>query len=266
MLDSFKRWMRGEPEGADARALSSWAKAHGHIFKTVRNERGGVVECRDADRAWRLEWGDPQRRYIDGSELRLREEIGLSSDVQAMLISRSLATRLESDVFDRYTEAMQTQIDHNLPEEMRWLAMFPRVSFGEGKGLKARFQLQSPASGMAQAWLEGELSDALLRAAEGVLRADPAFVMLLLRGRLYLRMQALKVDTELLEAVNDLFGVAARRVRVVAAAAGRASAAQVSPSEWPSTSATAWQSQSDLLPTLPPESEATLREKLRSHA
>lgn len=257
MLDQFKRWMSKEPEGTDAKALSSWAKTHGHLFKTVRNEQGGVVECHETERHWRIEWGAPQRIYIEGSELRLREELGISPDLQLMLISRTLAMKLETDVFERFTEAMQTQIDHTLPEEMRWLAMFPRVSMGEHKALKARYQLQSPATGVAQAWLDGELADALLRASGGVLQGDPSFVILMLRGRLYLRMQAPRVDAEMLDAVDNLFGIAARRARVVAAAAGRTSAIN-SASDWPSTSATAWQSQlnSEGGSTLPPTDAA----------
>lgn len=225
--------------------MSSWAKSHGHVHKTVRNQRGGVIECKDLERRWRIEWGDSQRLYIEGTELRMREELGVSPDFQLLLLSRTLATKLETDVFDRFTEAMQTQIDHTLPEEMRWLAMFPRVSLGDNKPLKARYVLQSPNAEAAQAWVAGEMSEALIRAAQGFLFADPSFVLMVLRGKLYLRMQAPKVDDVLLDGADALFRLAAARARTAEAMTGNPSsvpsslpgigagvAVGAAPSEW----------------------------------
>lgn len=248
MFDSVKKWLHTQPPGSDGKVLSSWAKAHGHTFKTVRDERGGVIECRDLERRWRIEWGNSQRIYIDGAELRMREELGVSPDFQLLLLSRTLTTKLETDVFDRFTEAMQTQIDHTMPEEMRWLAMFPRVSLGDNKPLKVRFNLQSPNAAAAQGWIAGEIGDALLKAAHTFLQADPPFMMMILRGRLYLRMQALKVDEELLDGADALFRMAAARARTVdALVSGPPSTltgtSTVGASGWDSSASTAWQSQ-----------------------
>ena len=101
-------------------------KAEGHAFKRVKDKTGGgyVVETADG---WRVEWGESQRPYIMGKELRFRCDTGMSPDVQMVMVSKTLAQALESDVFSRFTNAMQTQIDNTLPDEMRWLAMHQRV-------------------------------------------------------------------------------------------------------------------------------------------
>jgi hypothetical protein len=244
MLGNLKRWMSSQPVAADVRGLSNWAQQHNQVFKTVRDERGGVVECETDDRKWRIEWGEPQRSYIKTSELRLREELGLSPDFQLLVISRKLAEQLEADVFARFTEAMQTQIDNNMPEEMRWLAMFPKVNLSAYKPLRAKLLVLSSVAPAAEAWLQGEVAQALETALGGFLANDPAFVLMALRGRLYLRLEAESVDETLLDATNVLFDAASRRARNLSdllSDAGTASGG------WSSTSATAWQSQSSAL-------------------
>ncbi|WP_374590220.1 hypothetical protein [Aquabacterium sp.] len=239
MLGNLKRWMSSQPVAADVRGLSNWAQQHNQVFKTVRDERGGVVECETDNRQWRIEWGEPQRSYIKGSELRLREELGLSPDFQMLVISRKLAEQLESDVFERFTEAMQTQIDNNMPEEMRWLAMFPKVNLSAFKPLRAKLLVLCSLAPAAEAWLQGEVAQALEAALGGFLASDPSFVLMALRGRLYLRLEAPAVDEALLDATNVLFEVAGRRARSLGDLLTDAGAAS---GGWSSTSATAWQS------------------------
>lgn len=257
MLGNLKRWMSGPPVPADARGLSNWAQQHNQVFKTVRDERGGVVEC-DADgRQWRIEWGEPQRRYIATSELRLREELGLSPDFQMLVISRTLAEKLEADVFERFTEAMQTQIDHNMPEEMRWLAMLPKVSLSAFKPLRQRLLVLSSMAPVVEGWLQGEVAQALEAALGGMLAGDPPFVLMVLRGRLYLRMEAETLDETLLDAANVLFGVASSKARALADIVTEGGDAGPNSSTWSSTSSTtAWQSHSSMLE---PDTDAASR-------
>jgi len=244
MLGNLKRWISSQPVPADVRGLSNWAQQHNQVFKTVRDERGGVVECEADSRKWRIEWGEPQRRYIVTSELRLREELGLSPDFQLLVISRKLAEKLESDVFERFTEAMQTQIDNNMPEEMRWLAMFPKVNLSAYKVLRAKLLVLSSVGSAAEAWLQGETAQALEAALGGLLSDEPAFVLMALRGRLYLRLEAETLDESTLDAANTLFEVAARRAKALGDLLADNSSAS---GGWSSTSSTAWQSHSSTL-------------------
>lgn len=244
MLGNLKRWISSQPVPADARGMSNWAQRNNQVFKTVRDERGGVVECETDGRTWRIEWGEPQRRYIKTSELRLREELGVPADFQLLVISRPLAEQLESDVFERFTEAMQTQIDNNMPEEMRWLAMFPKVNLSAYKPLRAKLLMLSSVVPAAEAWLQGEVAQALETALAGFLGTPPPFVLMILRGRLYLRLEAEALDEELLDAVNVLFEVASRRAKGLAE---MLTDGNISSGGWSSSATTAWQSHSSTL-------------------
>lgn len=250
MLDTFKRWFHGSALSPEGRPLAVWAKQHGHTFKTVKDRTGFVLDCADEaeHRTWRIEWGPAQRAYITGLELRFREELVIHSDVQLMLVSRQLANRLETDVFDSYTEAMQTQIDTSLPEESRWLAMFPKVSLSAHKALRPHFQLLGATQELAEKWLDDEFAQALEAATQSFLMAAPEFVLMVMRGRLYLRLAASRVDGELLDQVCALFRVASARARAVALLLGEPPAPRPSAEgsfgdsgEWPTTTASAWQ-------------------------
>lgn len=237
MLDSFKRWIGGNPGGPDGRPLATWAKQHGLDFKKVRDEQGFVVEGRKDSYVWRLEWGDPQRSYIGGRELRLRAELALPQGLQMLLIARSLAERLEADAFERFTQDMQTQIDNSMPEEMRWLAMFPKVNLSTHRALRGRFVAVASAAPPVGTWLEGELAARLEEATRGCLAGDPPFVLMTLRGRVYLRLEAPSLDVTLLDDVQALYDCAVRRA--MAAAENYNENGGV----WPSTTSTAWHSQ-----------------------
>ena len=237
MLDSFKRWVARAPEAPDWSAVAEWARQRQGQFKRARENEGFVVEGTQDGRAWRLEWGPPQRSYIEGRELRLRMELGLPPDLQMLLMSRPLMETLERQTFERYTEQMQTQIDVATPEEMRWLAMLPKVALAVDRDFKSRFGAVAIAPRLGSAWIEGALAERLAQAALGALAAQPPFVLMTLRGRIYLRTQLAEPDVAVLGVMADLFETAAAQaVRVVGGVAEGGDG-------WASTASTAWQTQ-----------------------
>ena len=237
MLDSFKRWIAGAPEAPDWSGAADWARQRGAVFKRARDKQGFVIDGVKDGRAWRLEWGPPQRSYIEGRELRLRMELGLPPDLQMLVMSRPLMETLERQTFERYTEQMQTQIDVATPEEMRWLAMLPKAALAVAKDLKSRFGAVAMAPRFGSAWVEGALAERLAQAAAGPLAAQPPFVLMTLRGRIYLRTQLAEPDPACLTAMTDLFETAAAQAARVAVGAAEGG------DGWPSTSSTAWQTQ-----------------------
>jgi hypothetical protein len=259
MLDAFKRWMgRDErPAAVDWSDTIDWAASRGLAFRRERDDRGFVVEGRAGAYRWRLEWGPPQRSYLEGRELRLRCELGLPRDLQMLLVSRELAETLEREVFNRFTEQAQTEVDLDLPEEMRWLALYRRASLSAWKGLRPSLEAVSAVPGTVEAWLDDA---AFVEALEKALEPQPAegpradararplrpLVLMTLRGRLYLRTELAEPHRPTLDAVRALFETAIGRLDAARAAlgqrpSGRGAAPPASESESDTGAVTAWQ-------------------------
>jgi len=139
MLDGLKRMLIRDRARAHWREVETWSGDRGFHFRRARDDTGFVIDVKVGERDARLEWGPSQRDYIVGPEMRLRAELGLPQSLQLLVLSRPLMHELERETFERFTDGMQTHIDTATPEEMRWLAMFPKFSFGAGRaGLAAR--------------------------------------------------------------------------------------------------------------------------------
>lgn len=213
MLDALKRLIgAGQPQatGPDQHVLATWAKEEGHKLKTVSGQAGGVVV--DTTAGWRVEWGPAQRPYFTAQELRFRFDAGVPADVQILFLAKVLAHTLESDVFQRFTDAMQTRVDNTLPEEMRWLAMHTKVSLAEHPVLSRRFLMLSNAEGVAKQWLDPELAAALEAAAASWWTDALVAVMTVNRGILTVRMSGDKLEVNQLRLVSALFDLAARKL------------------------------------------------------
>jgi hypothetical protein len=208
MLDSLKRLFSRPGHDRDFGEMAEWAKRRGHGFKRARGEDGFVVEGLLEGRPWRMEWGPPQREYIEGHELRLRMELDLPSDAQMLVLSRPLMDTLERKTFEEFTDNVQTQIGTKTPEEMRWLVMFPKVNLSALKSLRARFGAvaSQPAAGLA--WIEGPLANMLDSASADLLRDEPPFVLMTLRGRTYMRLQLQAPEPKPVAAALALFETA----------------------------------------------------------
>ena len=239
MLEVIKRWFAPRPVTVPWLDVADWAQRQHHVFKRTRQGDGFAVDGAFEGRAWRLEWGPPQRTYIEGSELRMRMELSLPSVLQMLVLSRPLMESLEHESFERFTEVTQTQVDVATSEEMRWLAMFEKAGMAASKKVKSRFAAVSNDPRLAAAWVADGLAAQLERAADTFLQADPAFVLMTLRGRVYLRMQSNQPTVAVIEEVVRLFATACLEALRVADGLPQQS------EDWPSTGtgSTAWQSQ-----------------------
>lgn len=237
MLESLKRLFAHPSPSPQWREVAEWAQQRGLGFKRAREAEGFVIDGDFDGQPWRLEWGPPQRAYIDGRELRIRMELKLPSELQMLLLSRPLMELLERQTYERFTEGMQTQIDTATPEEMRWLVMFPKANIGNQRALRGHFGAVASAPPTVSIWLDGPLAHQLERALAGLLRGDPPFVLMTLRGRAYLRCQLVDPDVASLGAALGIFEAAVAQARRVAAQLVESGA------EWPSSSShsTAWQ-------------------------
>lgn len=235
MLESFKRLFATAPAGPDWREVQEWARQKGLTFKRAREDEGFVLDGAFDDKPWRLEWGPPQRAYIEGRELRIRMELKLPSEMQMLVLSRPLMEQLERQTYEQFTESMQTQIDTSTPEEMRWLVMYPKVDLAKLRGLRQHFGAVAWNVITGLSWLDGALGQQLERATGSLLQGGPPFVLMTLRGRCYLRVRLIDPDPRAIGAATAIFEAAVAQAISLADAAGDAH-------EWPTTGSTAWQS------------------------
>ncbi len=216
MFTSIKRLMGSTAAAADeGQVLAAWAKAEGHTFKRVNHKTAGGYVA-ESGRGWRVELGPSQRPYIIGKELRFRGETGMHGDVQLVFCSKVSAQMLESDVFSRFTDAMQTQIDNSMPDEMRWLAMHPRVSLSGNSAVARRFSVFCNAESVAQMWFNEGILQALESAASSWWTDNLMLVITLNRGLLTLRIAGQPLESAQLKIVGDLFLRLFNRLREVA--------------------------------------------------
>lgn len=211
MLDAIKRMFSAKPAGPDWGPVSGWAKSQHYAFKLVRDAEGFAIDGRFGGLPWRLEWGPPQRDYILGRELRLRMELDLPSDLQMMVLSRSLFEALESRTFDDFTQGTQTYVGSAVPEEMRWLAMWPPAALAGQRELRQIVAALGVDPAFAESWVDGPLAAQLVAAGSGLLEAQPAFLLMCHRSRLYLRMALAEATSRSLAEAVALFGVAAQQ-------------------------------------------------------
>jgi hypothetical protein len=230
MIEHIKRWFGANAGRLDLLSMAQWSRQYGAHLRPASSGEGFTIEGLAERRPWRLDWGPSQRSYMPGQELLMRVELGLPSDLQMLLMNRSLAASLEAVAFEQCMQTMQTVVDFSAPEEVRWLSMFPKARLCPD--LAERYEAWSCAPSLASWWIEGPLSSALQELAYRHLPEHIPFLLMTLRGRLYLRCQLPVPTPEVLEPLRGVFTLAAEQaVRMAGGDANEASA----PGEWSSS-------------------------------
>lgn len=206
------RYIPAEPQG---KTLQAWTRQRGEEFKRARDATGYVVEGHCGDHTLRLEWGPPQRHYLRGHELRVRIESRLPETAEMMVITQGLAERLEVQAFERLVEGQQTELSLDLPEEVRWLASLRRVPLDAWPALQCHFVAVSSMPTAALRWLEGEVASRLGRSLSSWLGPSAPLVLMLLRGRVYVRTEADTLDEPLLDGIRGLAEAAVLRASLL---------------------------------------------------
>ena len=236
MLDGLKRFFGAGPAAAKGwDVLRPWADSRHYALREAKGAEGFVLDGKLGAVPWRMEWGASQRLYLPGTELRMRAEMGLSSDLQLVLLNKPLQVQMEKAVFDQYVEGVQTRIDNQTPPEVRWLVMFPKLSATEMGGLRDKYVALGSVKPWLQQWLEGPLSEALLARR---LPAEVPFVLMIGRGRITLRTAQPEPDARDLEPWVRLFETAMREARRVATASSDPASPSTQPSLWSASSLT----------------------------
>lgn len=236
VFKQVRHWFIARANAARWKPIAEWAEGRRGRFSLARGGQGFLIEQPKAlPGGLRIEWGASQRGYISGNELRMRCEMRLHGDLQMMVLGKPLMDKLESTVFEAYTDTLKTRVDTDTPEEMRWLVMFPKFGQISDKRVRQRFGVIGVTKALTGGWIEGGLSEALARAGPELLPDDHPFVLMTMRGNVYLRTAMAEPNLETIQALVKLLETACREALRVNGQLSEAG-------PWPTTTSVAWQS------------------------
>lgn len=197
-------------------ALHAWCDRQGWSLRGIRGEPGFVIETRPGEAAGRVEWGAAHRHYLGPLELRLRGDVPMPAEMYALVMPRALMDTVESELFSRAVGGVHTRIDDATPEEVRWLAMSPRLSGALMGELRTGYAAVGSHLPWLAHWLQGPLGEALAaRAAPPDGPPPPPFALVAHRGRLSLRVAMPEPDVAGVRAAMDLFELALAQAALV---------------------------------------------------
>lgn len=186
--------------------MSEWAGTQGWAFSGPNPTRRFALEGRVRGRTWRLERGKPSRNFIRGEELRARAVLGTDEDVAVLVLNRPLKEALDKQAYQLYTDNLRTTVDPNLPEELRWLATYEEFGWPElPPAFWQRYSVLADTRDNAQAWINTRLADMMMQWPPPGPHPQVPLMMMLLRGKAYLRMEYSPADLPTLQHAADVF-------------------------------------------------------------
>jgi hypothetical protein len=213
MFNRIKKAFSKETPPAEAPAsqmvagpVSEWAATRGFGFSVDDKGHGIALEGKVSGKPWRLQLGRPSRNYILGQEVRARAELGIDESVAVLVINRPLKEALEKRAYQVYTDPLQTSAGARLPEEMRWLAMFDEVGWQSlPMDFWNRVAVLTDRRESALTWIDQSLADLMLKWPEPAPSAEVPFLLMLLNGKVYLRMEYTPADVATLQHAAHVF-------------------------------------------------------------
>jgi hypothetical protein len=194
------------PDGGAGGPVSEWAATQGLTFSGRAGTAAFSLKGQVGGKTWRMEVGRPSRKYVEGEELRGRAELGVDQDVAVLLMNRPLKLMLERQAYSLYTDGLQTSVNSHLPEEMRWLAVYEEVGWESAPRLFwERYSVLADRREHAVAWLDSALIRQILEWPAPAPAATVPFMLMMLRGKAYLRMQHDPTQTATLQHATQLF-------------------------------------------------------------
>jgi hypothetical protein len=189
--------------------MSEWAATQGFALSLRGDGQTVALEGTVGGRPWRMEAGPPTRDYIRGEELRARADLRLARDPSLMVINRPLKAALERKAYSAITDTLRTTSNADLPQEMRWLAMFDEIGWQDlPDAFRERYAIVGDAREEAMAWVDGPLASTLCAWPAPAPSAEVPFLLLLLRGKAYLRMEHSPPDMATLQHALQVFTTA----------------------------------------------------------
>lgn len=212
---AFSKQAPGAAQGGDSLGpasdvgyapVSEWAATQGFEFWAQGVRQSFAVRGKVGGKNWQLELGPPSRSYVAGEELRARADLGVDDEVAVVVMSRQLKEALQARLGAPPAQDSSPGNDAELGEELHWLAQWPEVRWdGPADPLWSRFSVLASRQEDASAWLEPELLRQLLVWPLPVAVTEVPFVLLLLGGKVTLRMEYRPSDLPTLHHAAGIF-------------------------------------------------------------
>jgi hypothetical protein len=187
-------------------SVAAWAEDRGFIYLPSPGGKSFTLTGLLAGKPMRLERGRSSRDYIRDEELRARSELGLNQEISVLVISRALKDALEKRAYQMYTDTLQTTADPNLPEEMRWLSMYREVGWDLNiPDFWERYAVLADDRDHAVSWLTAGMANMLMSWPQSGPDHQVPFLLMLMRGKAYLRMQFTPANMPTLDHATTLF-------------------------------------------------------------
>ena len=219
MFDRLKKALTREPVAPTASAFDdmlAWGLKWGLEEAQPRDSKIFAMTGSMGGKPWKLECGRSSRDYIRGYELRAKAELKLNDAAAVLIMNRPLKEALEKQAYEIYTDSLQTTADPNLPEEMRWLAMYPESHWaGMPRSFKNHYVTLSDTLEHAVSWVDRELIESLMAWPQPAPDDQVPFILMLLRGKVHLRMQYKTDDVQTLEHAVKIFAKACSSAKAV---------------------------------------------------
>ncbi len=181
---------RRPPSDGAADPVAHWATEH-FLHHQVVGVHQFALSGRLHDRAFQAECHPASRAYMEGLELRARVDLGLPPAGHVIVMSRALKAALEAlseRIYRDAVDAVRTTKE-DLPEEVRWLSMYRPVQWqGVDERFWRHYTVLTDSAELARRWLDTDALDYLM-AGDGSAAAQVPVLVMLRRGRCYLRLQ-----------------------------------------------------------------------------
>lgn len=219
MLKKLQAWLSANRQAdtafGDQPVLLEWAKQQGASCRRVKRPQAGwVLEWPDGQS--RLEWGDSRRPYISGHELRwfFSCELGeIDASTEMVVLSQSFAKRIEAELFGKLTADNHTTLESGLPDEVRWIAMWPAHLLPETRNTHALL-CHSRDNAWRDVWASPELVAALQHAANNWWQAESAVTLSFHRKALVLRLASNRLEIAHLDQIKHFLELLRQTISV----------------------------------------------------
>lgn len=186
-------------KGVAEMTASDWIAAHALFFKAAAGGPAFSLSGLVSGKPWKVDRAAKPRNYIAGQELRGRVDIDANPQITVVIMNRALKELLENRAYALYTDSIETEASPALMEEMRWLASYPEVGWQEPPdSFWARYAVMSDRRSNAIKWLTPDLIELLMAWPQPAPSADVPLMMMLMRGKMHMRMQWGQADEHLM--------------------------------------------------------------------